>query len=44
VTVEVVRAASRVAQVRGNANRAPTEDEAAIVAAWAAQNGLVWEP
>lgn len=44
VTVEVVRAASRVAQVRGDANRAPTEEEAAIVTAWAAQNGLVWEP
>lgn len=44
VTVEVVRAASRVAQVRGDANRAPDEEEAAIVAAWAALNGLVWEP
>jgi hypothetical protein len=41
-TIEVVRAAARVAQVRGSCNRPPDAEEAEVVRRWAARNGLSW--
>lgn len=42
LTIEVVRPAGCVAQVRGFANRLPTADETRVVQAWARQNHLYW--
>ena len=42
LTIEVVRSAGCVAQVRGFANRLPNADEARVVQSWARQNHLVW--
>lgn len=42
LTIEIVRPAGCVAQVRGFANRLPTADETRVVQAWARQNHLAW--
>jgi hypothetical protein len=42
VTIEVALATRSLAQVKGYANRAPTPQERAAVAAWASTRGLSW--
>jgi hypothetical protein len=40
LTIEVTNGAKRICQVRGRANRLPTEQEREVLRRWAAQEGL----